>query len=340
MQPCVAVSNLPADSECMSSFLSTRLVAALLVLQVFACSQEKVEATSRSGAGQDPVAAEGEPSKFARFVKTGQNEGRFDVAVTTYRGPGGEEVSLVSAVHLADKRHYDELQELFESYDVLLYELVADSETRPKPGQARKGGGSMVGMFQVMLKNALGLEFQLHAIDYTPDNFVHADLTPKAFAEKMEERGESFATIFLRLMSQEMKRQKELAEEADDEKEQGKSGGAQAFDLVSAFRNREGRHTMRMMFAQQLEHIEVLAAGGGEEGSVLLEGRNDRAVEVLREQIGKGHKKLAIYFGAAHMPGIENSLIEELGFKKAGHKWLMAWDITKRLDPVRKKKER
>lgn len=324
----------------MSPLYPIRLAVALSALSVLASCQENAEAAPPLVTDQEVAAAEGVPSKFARFVKIGEDEGRFDVAVTTYRGSGGEEVSLVSAVHIADKRHYDELQDLFESYDVLLYELVADPGTRPKPGQQRRGGGGILGMFQMMLKNGLGLEFQLHSIDYTPDNFVHADLTPEGFAEAMEERGESFMTIFMRLYSQGLKHQKELAEKAEDAKERGEAEDPGKFDLVSAFQKGEGRHLMRMTFAQQLEHMEMLAAGAGDEGSVLLEGRNDRAVEVLREQIAEGHKKLGIYYGAAHMTGIEQTLLEDLEMQKVGHDWLMAWDITKRPDPVAKKKDR
>jgi len=311
----------------------TRLVLALLFFPVAACSQE---------GAQDPAPgreAKVEPSEFARFVPIGEDEGKFEVAITTYRGPKGEEVSLIAAVHIADAAHYAELQRDFESYDVLLYELVADPDERPRPGQKRKTG--MLGMLQVMLKTGLDLEFQLHAIDYTPDNFVHADLTPEAFVEQMEERGETFVTIFFRLYNAEMRRQKELAEERADREERGEDVSEPAIDLVSAFQRREGRHTLRMMFAQQLEQMEALAAGAapGQE-TVLLEGRNDRAVEVLREQIKQGHDKIGIYYGGAHMPGIERTLVKELGFRKTGQRWLVAWDITKRLDGESPKKGR
>ena len=307
---------------------------------VLTSCQEGADAASASDAEtagavtQDPVTppVEEVPSTFARFVEVGEDEGRFDVAVTTYVGPQGEEVSLVSSVHIADKRHYDELQQLFETYDVLLYELVADASVRPTPGQQRRGGGGPLGMMQTMLKSGLGLEFQLSAIDYTPDNFVHADLTPEGFAEAMEERGETFTTMFLRMYSQGMKQQRKLAEEREDARERGEDVGGEDHDLVSAFRRGEGRHLMRMTFARQLEQMDMLAAGDGEQGTVLLEGRNDRAVEVLREQIALGHKKLGIYYGAAHMSGIERSLLEDLGMRKIGHEWLVAWDISKRPD--------
>lgn len=318
-----------------------RLSVVLAVLPAVACSQEAPPVSRPSRSAQDPEPgseATKTPSEFARFVKVGDDEGRFEVAITTYEGSKGERVSLIAAVHIADAVHYRDLQKEFEKYDVLLYELVAEPDQRPTPEQKRATG--IVGALQVALKNGLDLEFQLHAIDYTPDNFIHADLTPDAFAQKMEERGESFVTILWRLMSAEMKRQQELAEEQADREEAGEDTSEPAYDLVSAFRNREGRHMLRLMFAQQLEQMEALAAGAGPgQETVLLEGRNERAVEVMREQVAEGHKEIGIYYGGAHMPGIEKTLVDELGYRKVGQRWLVAWDITKRLDDARPKKK-
>jgi len=293
-------------------------IALLLSLGFCSCDEgEGAAAADSSGAVGEPQAESTEPSEFARFVPVGDDEGRFETAIATYRSADGAEVSLIAAVHLADASHYQELQREFENYDVLLYELVADPSVRPTPEEKHTSGP--IGFLQVALKRALELEFQLHAIDYTPDNFVHADLTPEGFSQQMEERGETFWTYLWRAVSMEFQHA------------QGQSGGGK-FDLVTAFRNHEGRHTMRMMFAKQLQNVELLAAGGG---TVLLDGRNERAVEVLEEQLAAGNKKIGIYYGAAHMPGIERALRERLGMHKTGERWLVAWDITKRPDPAR-----
>ena len=315
-----------------------RCGVALCALSVVGCGQESEASTTR------PSASDFVPSDFARFVPVGDDEGRFETAITSYRRGDGVEVSLIAAIHIADPKHYVELQKEFSKYDVLLYELVAHEDDRPKPGDKR--GGGLLTMFQTMLKNGLELEFQLDGIDYTPANFVHADLTPEAFREKMEERGETMLSLIWNLMTRELKRTREQAVAAAERRDQAEEKGekveptsAQMLDLVTAFRRREGRHTMRMMLAQQLENLESMVAGAGPDGgTVLLEGRNERALEVLQQQIAEGRKKLAIYFGAAHMTGIERTLVEELGFEKVGQRWLTAWDISKRLDPVRRKR--
>ncbi len=309
----------------------TTAALAFLTLAAPICNCGDREA---GGSAQDP--APGSPpfaaSAFTRFVPIGADEGRFDTAITTYRNADGAEVSLVAAVHIADAAHYAKLQQEFENYDVLLYELVAESDQRPTPQTARERSSGLIAMLQVALKQGLELEFQLHAIDYTKDNFVHADLTPAAFKKKMEERGETFVTMFAKLMLKEMAALQRQREEEDAEGGAAPAGEGEV-DLVRAFRSGYGRHAMRMMFAQQLERIEALAAGaepGG--GTVLLEGRNERAVEVVRAQVADGKRRLGVYYGAAHMPGIERTLVQELGFRKTGERWLAAWDIRKRPD--------
>jgi hypothetical protein len=88
---------------------------------------------------------------------------------------------------------------------------------------------------------------------------------------------------------------------------------------------------MRVTFAQQLEQIEMLSAGG--DGSTLLEGRNEKCLKVLQREIKNGKKRLGIYYGAAHLPHMELRLVNDLGFKKVAHEWLVAWDCKKRPDP-------
>ena len=89
-------------------------------------------------------------------------------------------VDLVGAVHVGEREYYDQLNQLFESYDAVLYELVAPEGTRVVPGQKR-ASSNPVSFLQKVMKNVLKLEFQLDRIDYTKPNMVHADMSPKSF---------------------------------------------------------------------------------------------------------------------------------------------------------------
>ena len=234
---------------------------------------------------------------------------------------------LFGAVHIADQACYAALNDRFTTCDALLYELVAEADTRPT--KDRDEGMNPVALLQRGMKNVLELSFQLDEIDYQAANFVHADMTPAEFAASMDARGESMLSILLDMMLAGMEQQAEAAARA--EADGGAKPQASAFDLIKAFRTGEGRHTIRMMAATQLEQVEMLTASGG--GSTLLEGRNEKCLEVLAREVGKGKKKLGIYYGAAHLPHMEKRLVEDLGWQKVGHEWLVAWDCKKRLDP-------
>lgn len=272
------------------------------------------------GAQEPSDAPDKVPSDFARFVAVGDG-GHFDTAITTYK-KGRVELILFAAVHIADQACFATLNDRFTTCEALLYELVGPADYRPT--KDRDEGFNPLSMLQHGIKNSMELTFQLDEIDYSPANFVHADMTPEEFQESMEERGESILSIMFNMMMSGMKLQQEQAENAE-------ASPPPQVDLVKAFRSGEGRHQLRMLFASQLEAIETLAVGG-EKGSTLLEGRNEKCLQVLQREIEAGKKKLGIYYGAAHLPHMERRLVQDLGFQKTGHEWLVAWDCTKRPD--------
>ena len=130
-------------------------------------------------------------------------------------GPEGVKLTLYSAVHIADAAHYHDLQRRFAKHDALLYELIGPPDRRPYPGQKRRSRGG-ISMIQGMMKNALGLTFQLEQVDYRPENFVHADLTPSEFQRLAKERGESMAQLMFRAMQNQMREMREREWEEDE----------------------------------------------------------------------------------------------------------------------------
>lgn len=297
------------------------ILSLLPMLSWTACGQEA------QGRNQDPVPSDGQatvPSDFVRYVKVGTG-GHLDTAITTYE-KDGVKVLFYGAVHIADSACYQELNDRFTTCDALLYELVGPENYRPT--KDRGNNASFVSMLQQGLKRSMEMSFQLDEIDYQPDNFVHADMTPEEFQSSMAANGESLLTIMWDMMVGGMEMQREQAEKADNVTD---SKPPEKFDLVQAFRTGEGRHLMRVTFAQQLEQMEMLSAGG--DGSTLLEGRNEKCLKVLQREIKNGHKRLGIYYGAAHLPHMELRLVNDLGFKKVAHEWLVAWDCKKRPDP-------
>ena len=87
---------------------------------------------------------------------------------------------------------------------------------------------------------------------------------------------------------------------------------------------------LRRMMAEQFTDMEVLtSAFGGEEGSTLITDRNAAALDVLREQIGKGRRRIAIFYGAAHMDDFDRRLKADFGLEPVETDWIEAWDLRK-----------
>jgi len=227
------------------------------------------------------------------------------------------EVDLVGAVHLGGKAYYDTLDRVFRGYDAVLYELVAPPNERPRPG--RKPAGA-IGSAQQGLTKLLGLEFQLERIDYTAANFVHADLSPKEFEAAMAKRGESWWSMFFKLMKE---------GSARAERGAGKGAADVGFgDLFGLLFGNDREVRLRRIMAEQFTDMEVLtAAFGGEEGSSLITDRNAAALDVLRDQIGRGRRRIAIFYGAAHMDDFDERLRQDFGMEPFETDWLEAWDL-------------
>jgi len=238
------------------------------------------------------------------------------------------QVDLVAAVHLGGRAYYDTLDRLFTEYDCVLYELVAPPNARvPKPG--RKPAG-MIGSAQQGLTQLLGLEYQLDRIDYTADNFVHADLSPREFDAAMAKRGESWWTMFTRLMRESMAR----AERGEATPGADVGFGEMLGLLFGGGPERQVR--LRRIMAEQFTDMEVLtAAFGGEDGSTLITDRNTAALEVLRTRIARGDRRIAIFYGAAHMDDFDRRLRRDFGVQPRDTAWLEAWDLRDPAPPRR-----
>ena len=281
----------------------TRLPLLLLLGLLLGCTEKKIL----------------QPSDFCRFVKTSvEGEGKLETAVVTYQRKGGVEVSLVAAVHVGDEAYYDALESLFAGQQAVLYELIADPEAIKSPERSQSG----VSFLQRFLKSMLELEFQLDAIDYTRDNFVHADLDPETFVELQEKRGESIFTFMWDLMKEEMKRM-----------EKGEGSEITAFTLLAAMLTDDHAKSLKYLIAQELERMMETLAGvdvdeeGKRKESVIVTDRNRKAIQVLKRELAKDRKRLCIFYGAAHMPDLEQRLMRDLGFTKKSQRWLTAWDV-------------
>jgi hypothetical protein len=52
---------------------------------------------------------------------------------------------------------------------------------------------------------------------------------------------------------------------------------------------------------------------------------------VLENTVASGKKKIAVFYGAAHMPDM-SARVKEMGFTPVSVQWNTAWDLTIRAD--------
>ncbi len=227
---------------------------------------------------------------------------------------GGLQVDLIGAVHVGDREYYQKLNQQFRQYDAVLYELVAPEGTRIPAGGSKSQ--HPVGRMQEGIKTLLELSFQLNHIDYTAPNLVHADMSPDEFSKSMEDRGESFLQLLFRMMGQ-------AAAQA------GREDQVSDTDLLFAFFSRDRALKLKRVMASQFEDL-----GGqmrvleGPEGSTLITERNKKALEVLRREVQRGRRKVAIFYGAGHMPDLARRLQAEWHLQPRKERWLIAWDMA------------
>ncbi len=293
--------------------------AAMLMLSGWLVGEETPKETPQEAPQNRPAAEAPAEIKFTRLSR--DEDGKLlsmDTAIARYvpadPQAAGIVVELIGAVHVGEKSYYESLNSQFEQYDALLFELVAPPNTKiPKGGGERSG--NPISAIQNAMKSMLGLEFQLEQVDYTRPNFVHADMSPSEFSEKMKEKNESFWTLFLRMMGHGMAQQSNSQRTTD-------------LSLLAALLSKNREIRLKQAMAEQLEDMEgAVEAIEGPDGSTILTERNKKALEVLKRELQGGKKKIGIFYGAAHLPDMHRRLENEFGLKMVDQRWLAAWNL-------------
>ncbi len=231
-------------------------------------------------------------------------------------------VDLIGAIHIGDSDYYRRLNERFRTYDKVLFELVMPE------GQSLKGLGDHrsnhpIGMLQQSLPGVLDLDYQLKAIDYTPKNFVHADLSPDEMAAAIRKRGDNGASIGIKVFFDLLNQANRASEAAAK-----KGGEFSELQLLSAMFDPNRPLALKKMFAEQMDLLGGLGTGlGATLDTILVQDRNTAAMKVLKKEIDNGTRRIAIFYGAAHMPDFDRRLTQELKLKRESMAWDTAWDL-------------
>lgn len=260
------------------------------------------------------------PLSMADYLRyEGVAPAHLDTSVVTMTSPEGLSIDLFAAVHLADVEYYEELNERFKGYDAVLYELVIPDEWAGQKLPEDMGEGGGTAGIQGMMANSMGLSSQLTVMDYSPDNFVHADLTTGELLDTMSRRRESIFSYFRKVMAYE-----DFEQDADLGVTEEELAGVDFMALLSGTASARDRTIIKKFMATSLASSGTLLSSMND--SALLSSRNVAAMKALDREVDKGHKSFALFYGAAHMPDIEDKLTRK-GWTRTNIEWLEAWKI-------------
>lgn len=315
-------------------------------------------AASASQAGANPAETRKEPAAPAKEQPAAKSdewirlkrdaEGRpaaMEIATVRYvPAPGSKYASrrpadkplvveLIGVVHIADRDYYEALSRGFEQYDSLLYEMVKPPGVEGVPRRRREegGAGGLAFVQEKLLPGMLGLVPQLRHVDYSKKNFVHADLTTDELAKRMEDRGDTVGSVVLKVYGETLA---DLQKRAAAEKAEGKppekttKPGPAETDLVTLLFTPEGALELKRRMAGAMSDLKNLTASETL-FELIIRDRNEAAVKVLVDRIGKGDRFLGVFYGAGHMPDLDLRLTRDLGLQRTEIRWSTAWDLTK-----------
>jgi hypothetical protein len=243
-------------------------------------------------------------------------------------GDGELLVDLVSAVHVGDASYYKTLDWQLEQYDAVLYELVAPEGAQLPPSHNRDvAPADPLALLMAAGKRLFGFHGQLESMNYQRPNFVHADLSPREMMQAWEARGENGLTIALSAAAEILR-----AANVQTQNLQQNSQGAlfavpEEIDLLGFFTKPDASVQFKKMLALHFDSHDVTAGLGRTLSTILIDDRNKEVVRVLNEQIAQGKKRIAIFYGAAHMPDLEKRVTDLFKMKRATWHWLTAWDL-------------
>ena len=264
------------------------------------------------------AAAQDKAPEFARVDLDADKRPRaLQMSIARYAPAIGDrllQIDLVGAIHIGDPAYYAELNERFRDYDVLLYELIAPSGgVSSNRLEKRKG---ILSSTQIGMTKLLDLSFQLDEVNYDAGNFVHADLTPEELRASMKERGESLYVYFWRIFFA------TLNEYAKDPL------GLRDMEMLSGMVAAEEENSFKVMIAYEMTNLDsVQDVLGDDSSNAVIGARNQRALDVLKREIHAGARRIGIFYGVAHMPDMEERLLDQLDMTWESTEWVDAWQL-------------
>ncbi len=238
----------------------------------------------------------------------------------------GVTVELLGVSHIGSKRYYESIQERLEAADVVLYEGIDGDRPEFREGKVDQEEGNNANL-QKNLATALGLAFQLDAIDYNQEHFKNSDLSAfELFALFQGENPDGLDEAGRKRLEQLMQQM------------QGQGMGAVVMQnlLQQVQQHPRWRRALRWSLAGILGAVQgdVSEYAGLPEDMrqlmhVLIDRRNEVVLKDLAALLAKadpeGEQRILLFYGAAHMMDIEAQLSKQYGVSEAEATWLPAF---------------
>lgn len=292
---------------------------------------------------RDVAATSLAPEPYVRIENTDSNLVQLQIAVRKFISPRqqGPVLWLAGVSHLGESNYYAALQKHLDAQTLVLFEGVGGPSDE---GPARTAGaaaspaaaapaetsdaGNRASSLQFSLAAALGLEFQLEAIDYRRPNFRHCDLSVGQIRDLIAEQprvagqpgaGQSFEGL-LKMME-----------------------GGSWLDSLLQIGLRFISANPKIQGLAKLALIDTIAEIQGDpsklEGlppetkqllDVLLQKRNQNIVVNLKRELKVLQRRdaVAVFYGTAHMPDLEQRIRQEFRYVPAGQLWLTAFSVN------------
>lgn len=184
------------------------------------------------------------------------------------------------------------------------------------------GGGE--DNLQAELAKALGLEFQLDAIDYGKDHFRSSDLAMDELVEALGDQGVDFGPIGDSLAGSSLPGKLVIYL-------------LRVLRFVDLIMDGAIADTMKVVLIELLADETLMEQGLAQFGpglkTVLIDKRNQLVIDQLKRIVQEEPevKSVGIFYGAAHMPDMARRLTEQLGYEPAGSvRWLTAFEVDLR----------
>ena len=272
------------------------------------------------------------PSPYMRVRYSDESLAELQICLRKLAAVEGDQpvIWLIGVSHIGDRAYYEQLQQVLDSCDLVFYEGVGDS-----PRLMQQAGVEAPPSLQGDLADALGLVFQLKAIDYKRPHFRNSDVSMAALQQ---------------LMAQ-----------AEAESSDGKQASKELNQLISLMQGdsawsglvdglmQQLKRAPEIKNATKLMFIEMLGNIKGDLGAdqmppemqklmeLLIDHRNMIVLEDIQRALRKAKppKTIGVFYGAAHMHDLEER-VSVLGYRVEENRWLGAIRLNLQEAGIRK----